>query len=43
MRPLRLAPLLLTLAAAPALADENQDLNLIPPSVTEPAPPASTP
>jgi len=41
MRPLRLAPLLLTLSAAPALADENQDLNLIPPSVTEPAPPAS--
>jgi hypothetical protein len=41
MRPLRLAPLLLTLAAGQALGDENQDLNLIPPSVTEPATPAA--
>ncbi len=29
----RLAPLVLVLAAAPALADENQDLNLIPESI----------
>jgi hypothetical protein len=34
-----LAPLLVAFAATPALADENQDLNLIPPSVQQ-APPA---
>ena len=40
MRVRRLAPLLLALAAGPALADENEDLNLIPPSVIAPAPAA---
>ena len=39
MRALRLTPLLLALGSGAALADENQDLNLIPESVT--APPAA--
>jgi hypothetical protein len=42
MRALRFAPLLLALAPGAALADENQDLNLIPESVTQPAPAAAS-
>lgn len=38
MRAFRLAPLLLALGSGAALADENQDLNLIPESVTQPPP-----
>jgi hypothetical protein len=41
MRGRALAPLFLALAAAPALADENQDLNLIPEGVQQ-QPPAAT-
>jgi hypothetical protein len=40
MRALRLAPLLLALVGAPAIADENSDLDLIPESVNQPAPAA---
>jgi hypothetical protein len=41
MRGHALAPLFLALAAAPALADENQDLELIPNAVGTPAPPTA--
>jgi hypothetical protein len=41
MRARALAPLFLALAAAPAIADENQDLELIPNAVQAPAPPSA--